>query len=154
MLSASLENCLAVIAIVVNVCGFFFVTRQIRQQTLATRGETYAARYALSYEILRMMSSKPHLYSYFNDRKPLEPDAPHLVEVLCCCEMIANYCDITALQRENIPRHVWQKWRFFIRAQLDMSKVLQDFVQQHRDWYSPEFLAILDSKPSAHGQVT
>lgn len=42
--SASLENLLTLAAILVNVVGFFFVVRQIRQQALATRGETYAVQ--------------------------------------------------------------------------------------------------------------
>jgi hypothetical protein len=144
MESAYVANALAVASICVNVCGFYFVIRQIRQQALATRGETYTNLCGLSYEILRMMAERPHLYPYFSERKPLAEAGERRVEVLCCCEMIANYCDNTALQRENIPDHVWQRWRNFIVEQIRLSVVLQDFMTEYKAWYSPEVGEILD----------
>jgi len=144
----SVDFALQLLAVTVNVVGFLILIRQVRQQALATRGEAIAARYALSYEILRSMASQPQLYAYFNDRKRLEADSAHRIEALCCCEMIANYCDNTALQRESIPVHVWKKWRLFIAQQLRVSVVLCEFIEEHRDWYSPELLAILDEMPS------
>jgi hypothetical protein len=143
-MSLTFDNALALVAIAVNVVGFYFVIRQIRQQALATRGDTYTNLCSLSYDILRMMAERPHLYPYFYERKPLTEAGEHRVEVLCCCEMIANYCDNTALQRENIPDHVWQRWRNFVREQIALSIVLQDFMREYRAWYSPEVGEILD----------
>ena len=143
-MTLTFENALALVAIAVNVVGFYFVIRQIRQQALATRGDTYTNLCGLSYDILRMMAERPHLYPYFYERKPLAEAGEHRVEVLCCCEMIANYCDNTALQRENIPDHVWQRWRNFVREQIALSVVLQDFMREYRAWSSPEVGEILD----------
>ena len=149
-----LANALAFVAIVVNIVGFVFVVRQIRQQALATRGETYASLCGLSYEILGMMADRPYLYPYFYGRKPLATDDEHRIEVLCCCEMIANYCDNTALQRENIPEHVWARWRNFLREQLSMSLVLQEFMGEYRNWYSPEIGEILDEIGQVRARAT
>ena len=140
----SFERFIAIFGILVNILGFFFVVRQIRQQALATRGETYTSLCGLSYEILGMMADHPELYAYFYENKTLDLDCPDRIRVLCCCEMIANYCDNTALQRENIPNHVWQRWRTFIKQQVEMSKVLRDFFRDYRMWYSPEIGEILD----------
>lgn len=148
-MTLTFENALALVAIAVNVVGFYFVIRQIRQQALATRGDTYTNLCGLSYDILRMMTERPHLYPYFYERKSLAEAGEHRVEVLCCCEMIANYCDNTALQRENIPDHVWQRWRNFVREQIALSVVLQDFMREYRAWYSPEVGEILDEVSSA-----
>jgi hypothetical protein len=152
-MSLTFDNALALVAIAVNVVGFYFVIRQIRQQALATRGDTYTNLCSLSYDILRMMAERPHLYPYFYERKPLTEAGEHRVEVLCCCEMIANYCDNTALQRENIPDHVWQRWRNFVREQIALSVVLQDFMREYRAWYSPEVAEILD-EVNAGGRPT
>lgn len=140
----TVENLLASVAIFVNVVGFVLVIRQIRQQALATRGDTYTNLCGLSYDILRMMAERPSLYPYFYERKPLAEAGENRIEVLCCCEMIANYCDNTTLQRENIPDHVWRRWRNFISQQIAMSVVLADFLREYRDWYSPEIGEILD----------
>ena len=55
----------------------------------------------------------------------------------------------TALQRENIPDHVWQRWRNFVREQIALSVVLQDFMRECRAWYSPEVGDILDEVGAA-----
>jgi hypothetical protein len=140
------DTSIAGISVMVNICGFIFVIRQIRQQALATRGDTYANLCGLSYDILKMIADRPYLYAYFYDRKPLAPEDPHRVEVLCCCEMIANYCDNTALQRENIPPHVWVRWRNFVAQQVEASVVLQEFFTRYSEWYSPEIGEILRSR--------
>lgn len=152
-MSLTFDNALALVAIAVNVVGFYFVIRQIRQQALATRGDTYTNLCSLSYDILRLLAERPHLYPYFYERKPLAEAGEHRVEVLCCCEMIANYCDNTALQRENIPDHVWQRWRNFVREQIALSVVLQDFMREYRTWYSPEVGEIL-AEMNAGGRPT
>lgn len=90
------------------------------------------------------MADHPHVYDDFYHRKPLTETCHDRVRILCCCEMIANYCDNTALQRENIPEHVWQRWRTFIKQQVQMSIVLEQFFKEYREWYSPEIGELLD----------
>jgi hypothetical protein len=140
----SLETILSLLSIFVNIVGFFFVIRQITQQALATRGETYTSLCGLSYEILKMISENPYLYDYFYNNKKLETDSEHRVQVLMCCEMIANYCDNVTLQRENIPDAVWLRWKNFIKGQLEISIELKSFMLEYKDWYSAEMIAILN----------
>ncbi len=142
-MNLSFEAVIAAIAVVVNIIGFIFVIRQIKQQALATRGETYTSLCGLSYDILMMIAEKPYLYDYFYNNKKLEKNDPHRVEVLCCCEMIANYCDNTITQKENMPISAWHKWRRFIRQQIEMSSVLKEFFEEYAEWYSPEISEIL-----------
>lgn len=151
---SSTDQLLASAAIAVNVLGFVLVTWQIRQQALAVRGDTYTNLCGLSYEILILMADRPFLYPYFYDRKPLDPNSEHRVAVLCCCEMIANYCDNTALQRPSLPDHVWRRWRNFIREQIAASVVLEEFMLQYREWYSPDLIEILDDARSARQRVS
>ena len=138
------DTILSVLSIVVNIIGFYFVVRQITQQALATRGDTYTNLCGLSYEILKTISDNPYLYAYFYENKKLDQGSEHRVQVLMCCEMIANYCDNVTLQRENIPDHVWQRWKNFIKGQLDISIELKNFMPEYRDWYSSEMIEILD----------
>ena len=71
-----------------------------------------------------------------------ETTADERVSVLICCEMISNYCDNVALQRENIPDEVWQRWRTFIKEQVTASVELHRFMRQYLDWYSPALAVI------------
>ncbi|NBV14793.1 MAG: hypothetical protein EBS07_12125 [Sphingobacteriia bacterium] len=145
----TLETVLSLISILVNIVGFYFVIRQITQQALATRGETYTSLCGLSYEILKMISDNPYLYDYFYNNKKLETDSEHRVQVLMCCEMIANYCDNVNLQRENIPDAVWLRWKNFIKGQLEISTELKSFMLEYKDWYSAEMIEILDEVQKA-----
>ncbi|MFY7970954.1 MAG: hypothetical protein ACOVOO_03365 [Flavobacteriales bacterium] len=140
----NIELALSILSIIVNIIGFFFVIRQITQQALATRGETYTSLCGLSYEILKMISDNPYLYDYFYNNKKLDENCEHRVQVLMCCEMIANYCDNVTLQRENIPDKVWQRWKNFIKGQLEISSELKCFMLEYKDWYSQEMISILD----------
>lgn len=136
-----IEIFLTVAGIAINLCGFIFVIRQIKQQALATRGETYTSLCGLSFEILKMIADRPYLYPYFYERKILregEVSSEIRLEVLMCCEMIANYCDNTMTQKENMPFGVYRKWHKFIEQQISMSPVLLNFLIQYSEWYDPD----------------
>lgn len=145
----SLDSTIAIVGILVNIFGFLFVSRQIRMQALATRGETYTSLCGLSYDILRLITEKPFLYDYVYQGKRLSPTVAdeERVQVLICVEMIANYCDNVALQRENIPDATWQRWRTFIKEQVQSSPELNRFLRQLEGWYSPDIAAILREVP-------
>ncbi len=140
----SIDIYISLASISVNIIGFYFVIRQIKQQALATRGETYTSLCGLSYEILKLIHDNTFLYAYFYNNKKLDPNSEHKVEVLICCEMIANYCDNVTLQRENIPKYIWLRWKNFIVGQLEISDVLKEFMIEYKSWYSPEMISILN----------
>jgi hypothetical protein len=139
-----LQTLLSIISIIVNIIGFFFIIKQITQQALATKGETYTSMCSLSYEILKMIFENPFLYDYFYNNKKLEEDNENKIKVLICTEMIANYCDNVTLQRENMPDYIWQRWRNFIISQLDTSLVFREFMNEYSEWYSPEMILIIN----------
>jgi hypothetical protein len=139
-----LQTLLSIISIIVNIIGFFFIIKQITQQALATKGETYTSMCSLSYEILEMIFENPFLYDYFYNNKKLEEDNENKIKILICTEMIANYCDNVTLQRENMPDYIWQRWRNFIISQLDTSLVFREFMNEYSEWYSPEMILIIN----------
>lgn len=139
-----LQTLLSIISIIVNIIGFFFIIKQITQQALATKGETYTSMCSLSYEILEMIFENPFLYDYFYNNKKLEDNNENKIKILICTEMIANYCDNVTLQRENMPDYIWQRWRNFIISQLDTSLVFREFMNEYSEWYSPEMILIIN----------
>jgi len=143
------DTIISTIGIAVNIIGFGFVSRQLRMQALATRGETYTSLCGLSYDILTLITEHPRLYEYVYEGKRLtsETEQGERVQVLICCEMIANYCDNVALQRENIPESIWQRWRTFIKEQVVACPELNRFFRQQEGWYSPDIAEILREVP-------
>ncbi len=97
-----------------------------------------------------MIAEQPALFAYVYEGKRLDATTPNdeRVRVLICCEMIANYCDNVALQRENIPLAIWLRWRAFIKEQFAASVELTAFVHQYEQWYSPDLVAVLRELPA------
>lgn len=133
-----------------TILGFYFVVRQIRlidqQLKLVERtlqADTNTQLCSQSLQILAHLSDKPYLYDYFYNFKSLEPNDPHKVEVLCLCEMIANYSDLVALQLSNMPPEVQTRWSRFITDTLAASPALREHLHRYRLWYSDELLKLL-----------
>lgn len=139
----SYEILIAAFTSTISFVGLAVIIFQLDQQRKATRAQTYTALCALSYDILRLISDRPHLYPYFYLNKSLEKDDPCEVEVLMCCEMIANYCDNVALQRSSMERSVWLRWRSFIEEQVASSPALKHFLFSHHSWYSRDLETIV-----------
>jgi len=131
--------------LLVTIAGFLFVIRQVKQIERTIRSDTNASLCAQSIDILSEMAKCPEGYSCFYDNAPLPSDNKLRVEVLCICEMIANYLDHVALQHDNLPKPVWERWSCFIRDTLAGSQVIQEHFRKYRNWYSQEILAHVDA---------
>ena len=137
-------------SLLVTLFGFLFVLRQLRQVERNIRGETNASLCHQSIEILKAMMSRQECYPFFYDNKPLPEDHPHRVEILCLTEMIANYLDLVALQKDNLPPTAWTGWHKFILDTLQMSPVVREHLTKYGAWCSTELQAIVkQAKPSA-----
>jgi hypothetical protein len=84
--------------------------------------------------------------------KALEDDAPERIFILYAAEAIANFMEHLALQQRSMSRQQWTVWDRFIRSSYENSRVLQDILDEHRDWYADELLAIVDRCPRRHAK--
>ena len=85
----------------------------------------------------------PECYPFFYEKKPLPEDHPHRVEILLLTEMIVNYLELVAMQKDNLSRTEWVDWRNFILNAVHRSPVIREFVTNFSDWYSVELNAII-----------
>ena len=131
--------------LLVTLGGFLFVIRQVMLIERTIRKDTNTSLCAQSIEILKEMAKCPQCYACFYDNAPLPEDEKVRVEVLCICEMIANYLDNVALQRDNLPEPLWERWSCFIRDTLVGSQVIQEHFRKFRNWYSPELIVYVDA---------
>jgi hypothetical protein len=133
----------SILGLMVTSFGFLFLSRQITLLKKAIVSDTNGRLSDQSITILNFIADKPYLYDYFYHSKPLGSADEHVIEVLCACEMIANYADMVALSLPDIPVLVRSRWTRFITDTLASSPALRDFIAQHRLWYSDELLAII-----------
>ena len=127
----------------VTIVGFIFVLRQLRQVDQSIRGDTNASLCQQSLEILNAMMSRKGCYKFFYDGISLANDDPDREEILLLTEMIVNYLDLVALQKDNMPSNVWPRWKNFISDTIESSPVVTEHLTKFAFWYSEELNLIL-----------
>jgi hypothetical protein len=133
----------------VTLLGFVFVIRQLRQVDKNIRADANANLCQQSIEILNAMMSRSECYPFFYDGKPLALDDPYRMEILCIAEMIANYLDLVALQKDNLPIKIWNKWQKFTIDTIQNSPVITEHLTRYSGWYSDDLNQIVKQAKSS-----
>jgi hypothetical protein len=132
--------------VVVTLVGMIFVILQLRQVASATRGSTAERLAAQRYEVIRFMAQRPETYPYFyEDINPEETaaDGTVIAFVQYATEMLANYIENVALQREHMSAETWRSWKLFIKSVYLSSPALRVFLQRDEQWYDPKLMVII-----------
>jgi hypothetical protein len=130
-------------ALLVAIFGFGLLIHQIRQLERAIRGDTHAQLYEKAFQIMTLLAAHPDLRPYFYGNKVLRGKDPKQNEVMCAAEIVANFMEFVALQRQNLPKSVWERWATYIKDRYHTSKVLRDYFVVNRNWYADEILGLL-----------
>jgi hypothetical protein len=67
----------------------------------------------------------------------------HKIEVLCVCEMVANYCDLVLVTLETLEENERPHWQKFVENTLKKSPQLRAFIHKYRAWYSDKITNLL-----------
>lgn len=117
---------------------------QIRKVRDALWSDTHSRLTEQSLELIKFLAEKPETYDYFYNSKFLQDDAPDRIFVLYAAEALANFMEHLSLQKKSLPLSQWLVWDRYIRGACIDSIVLRHFIDDHRSWYSPELLSIID----------
>ena len=139
---SELEAISTTLIFLATAVGFVFVVRQIRLLERTIKADANGRLSDQSIPILSFIANKPHLYEYFYASKPLVVDDPNRVEVVCVCEMIANYSDLVVSTLPDLEPRVRQRWVRFITDTAANSPAFREHMVRHRLWYSDELLAL------------
>jgi hypothetical protein len=120
--------------------GIFFVRRQLQQFEPTIWGDTHERLTTESFEILKVLASKPESYPYFYEGKKLETGSQQRVFILCAAEMLANYLEHVINQRPNMSAADWKVWNRFLTDTLKMGPVVCDLLRERKGWYSEELV--------------
>jgi hypothetical protein len=137
-----LSAIVAVAGFIVTSAGLYALYFQIVKLREATWSNTHSKLCDQSFELIRFLSEAPSTYAYFYERKSLQPNTPDRVHILYAAEAIANFLEHLILQRNNLPQKQWEVWKRFIHSTFEASVVVQNFIQEHNDWYSDELVEI------------
>jgi hypothetical protein len=135
----------AIGSFLVTAIGLFAVYVQIKKLRESIWGNTHSKLCDQSFELIKFLAEKPQTYDYFYNGKTLEEGSKDQVYVLYAAEALANFLEHLVLQRSNLPDRQWEVWRRFICSTYTGSKILQEFLDTHREWYSSELLSLTGS---------
>lgn len=133
----------ATITLLVTMVGFVFIARQITLLKRAAQSDANGRLSEQSLSILGFIADHPHVYDYLYASKPLHSLDEHRVDVLCACEMIANYADLVVCTLSDIAPATRSRWTRFITDTSASSPAFKEFMTNHRLWYSDALLALL-----------
>ncbi|MGA7925913.1 MAG: hypothetical protein WCA20_07950 [Candidatus Sulfotelmatobacter sp.] len=133
------------IAILLGGLSAYSIWQTLKEMSLANRASVSESLASQSFEILRYISDDPQLYEYFYKNKPLVDETPTRTKVLCCAEIMANFLEHIFLQRPSLPVASHDAWMRYVQDHYSASRVVSEFVTEHRYWYADAFLNFIEA---------
>jgi hypothetical protein len=133
------------IAILLGCLSAYSIWRTLKEMSLANQASVSERLASQSVEILRYKSDDPQLYEYFYKNKPLVDETPTRTKVLCCAEIMANFLEHISLKRASLPVASPNTCMRYVQDHYSASRVVREFVTEHRHWYADAFLNFIDA---------
>jgi hypothetical protein len=140
------------IAILLGCLSAYSIWRSLKEMSLANQASVSERLASQSIEILKYIADDPQLYEYFYKNKPLVVETPTRTKVLCYAEIMANFLEHIFLQRPSFASQ--DAWMRYVGDHYSPSRVVREFVTEHRHWYADAFLNFIDTVPGLIKRVT
>ena len=121
--------------------------RQVEVMVQHSRGDVNERLYNQSLSIMIFFGENPELRPYFYDNKELST-APNDLErwkVLNAAEMVGGFVELVALQIEEQPSEIQERWKAYILDLFNSSSVLREHLASCAAWYADDLLRLLPS---------
>jgi hypothetical protein len=135
------------IAILLGCLSAYSIWRTLKEMSLANQASISERLASQSFEILRYIADDPQLYEYFYKNKELVDKGPTGTKVLCWAEIMANFLEHIFLQRPSLPDASQEAWMRYVQDHYAASRVVRDFVTEHRRWYAHAFMNFIETVP-------
>lgn len=135
----------AIGALIVSTIGFAALIYQIRQLERSIRGNVNESLYNQNLEFMRIIANNPDLRPYFYENRDITAENPKYSQVMSVAEILASFLELIALQKSDIPKHVWVHWSNYIQDMYKNSPVLRQHFRENKSWYSRDILVLLEA---------
>ena len=119
--------------------------RQVEVMVRHSRGNVNERLYNQSLSIMIFFAENPEVRPYFYDSKPIERAATDLErsKVLSTAEMVGGFVELVALQIEEQPKEIQERWKAYIADLFNSSSVLREHLAASATWYADDLLRLL-----------
>ena len=133
----ALAGCIGVPGVLVSL---YFLWRQSRDQTIATRAEIYQNITATMLDIDRYFIEHPELKKYFFDNAPISKKHREYERVKSIAEMFLDFMDFTLMHETQMKNYPWYQWENYFKTVYDSSPILREYWDEVKglDWYEKQ----------------
>lgn len=135
----------------ISLLGFIFVIRQLRYTHQAIESQTQAQIYNMGLEVYKMIVEHPELGQYIYEAAPLPAAGPERHKAFSAFELFCDYFEYIVLQEGTVADDVRASWMRYMHMMFRRSVALQEFINERREQYTPQFLATFDAALSRQG---
>ena len=101
--------------------------------------------------VQRYFMDNPEYRPYFYNGKSIDAVDPEYVRVSAIAEFFLHAVHNLTIHRRYMQEYPWYVWERSLRDIYNKSPILQQFLQEHPDWYTTELHRMLTGKSPALG---
>jgi hypothetical protein len=134
--------------------GFLTVIYQMWRVGRSTAGNTYASLYGEYMDVCKLFLEKPRLRPYFYNSATVSADIsaddPIRTEIETVCELMTGLLEHAALQKVNIPRHIWKEcWEKYTNERYNDSPAMRSYWERNKHLYAEKFCIVVATRKGA-----
>ncbi len=137
----ALAGCIGVPGVLLSL---FFLWRQVRDQTTATRATVYQNLTAMMIEIDRFFIDHSELRKYFYDGANISEKHDDYPRAVGVAEMFLDFADFVLMHKSEMGNYPWGEWEKYFSDMYATSPMLRAFWANKRDWYGDELKELFD----------
>jgi len=132
----TLDNWIALAGVAVATTGFLLVLWQVRQLERSLRSAAQSAVYDHAITLRSQLLARPDLRAFLMEGADIDETHEDFPHVKTLAEMLLNYLEHLAVQRENLGGENWAAWKGYVQASLEGSPLAGRLLEENRLRYA------------------
>ena len=145
------QSVVAVIGLPILTLTLLMIGRQAQYAHHTAMSQIYQNTADGFATVQRYFMDNPEYRPYFYDGKSIDAVDPEYVRVSAIAEFFLHAVHNLTIHRRYMQEYPWYVWERSLRDIYNKSPILQQFLQEHPDWYTTELHRMLTGKSPALG---
>ena len=145
------QSVVAIIGLPILTLTLLMIGCQAQYAHHATMSQIYQNTADGFATVQRYFMDNPEYRPYFYNGKSIDAVDPEYVRVSAIAEFFLHAVHNLTIHRRYMQEYPWYVWERSLRDIYNKSPILQQFLQEHPDWYTTELHRMLTGKSPALG---
>jgi hypothetical protein len=145
------QSVVAIIGLPILTLTLLMIGRQAQYAHHTTMSQVYQNTADGFATVQRYFMDNPKYRPYFYDGKSIDAVDPEYVRVSAIAEFFLHAVHNLTIHRRYMQEYPWYVWERSLRDICNKSPILQQFLQEHPDWYTAEVHRMLTGRSPTLG---